>query len=84
MIFASSVVRDGTRLYPSGRRLSILLMALDVPSTSPKFTGTLVLHDEHPFLTRALLCLPDGLRFSEIIALRPVEDVEDGVGVKVF
>ena len=45
----------------------------DTPSTSPKLTGSLVLNNQHLPITRALLCLPNGLHFSEITLVRPVE-----------
>ena len=48
----------------------------DVPSTSPILNGILVLNDEHLSITRALLCLPNGLHFSKITLLRPVQDAE--------
>ena len=48
----------------------------DVPSTSPKLSGVLVLDDVHPPITRGLLSLPNGLHFSKITLLRPVENAE--------
>ena len=48
----------------------------DAPSTSPILNGILVLNDEHLSITRALLCLPNGLHFSKITLLRPVQDAE--------
>ncbi|KAF9789197.1 hypothetical protein BJ322DRAFT_1105063 [Thelephora terrestris] len=38
----------------------------DIPSTSPKFTGSLVLSGECDAITRRLLELPGGLHFSKI------------------
>lgn len=46
----------------------------DVPSTSPKLTGTLALDNNHPPIVRGLLSLPNGLHFSKITLYRPVED----------
>ena len=48
----------------------------DIPSTSPKLSGTLALDSEHPSITRGLLSLPNGLHFSKITLLRSVEDAE--------
>lgn len=48
----------------------------DIPSTSPKLSGTLELDSEHPSITRGLLSLPNGLHFSKITLLRSVEDAE--------
>ena len=48
----------------------------DIPSTSPKLTGTLVLNNDHLLITRGLLSLPNGLHFSKITLVRPVEDAE--------
>ena len=46
----------------------------DAPPTSPKFTGTLILSDNDPRVTRKLLDLPGGLRFSKVSALCPHRD----------
>ena len=48
----------------------------DVPSTSPKLTGTLTLDNKYFSITRALTSLPNGLRFSKITVLQPTEDAE--------
>ena len=48
----------------------------DIPSTSPKLTGTLTLDNKYFSMTRALTSLPNGLRFSKIVVLQPVHHAE--------
>jgi hypothetical protein len=48
----------------------------DVPSTSPRLTGSLHLIDWDRSVTRRLLDLPNGLRFSEITVSCRVEDTD--------
>ena len=44
------------------------------PSTSPKFTGSLLLSGSNHIITRKLLDLPGGLRFSKIRVRYPIEE----------
>ena len=44
------------------------------PSTSPKFTGSLLLSGSNRIITRKLLDLPGGLHFSKIRARCPIEE----------
>ena len=48
----------------------------EIPSTSPRLTGTLYLSDPIRTVTRGLLDLPNGLHFSKIMVSCLVEDAE--------
>ena len=50
-----------------------------VPSTNPKFTGSLRLSGESRSIARALLDLPHGLHFSKIWIACFIEDVDSGM-----
>ena len=48
----------------------------DAPPTLPKFNGSLLLNGSNRSITRKLLDLPGGLRFSKIVVSCPVEDCD--------